>query len=351
MFGRTLAIRFLRTKALLGAIATSALLMAACGVPNASSGNGSGTSGSSANSSLTACHVAASDLKVSGSSSAAAAPTPTSGISGKNIAVDGSSALGPLFVKAATTFDPANGTHTVDTANGSGNGLKDVESGAVQIGLSDFYKEQSATPSAFGNLVDHRVAVVAFTLVVSKDIANSVENLTVQQIKDIYTGKITNWSQIGGPNEAVTVVNRPLASGTRATFKQYVLGGVTESAGTTLTQDTTGAVATKLSSSQGAIGYVATGFVLDPSFSGSIFPICIDGYGATASNINTGKYLYWSYEHAYTKGQPSTAAGALIDYVESDAVQSTDVPALGYLKVSDLTSAAKATHPAPSSNS
>ena len=342
MFGRLPSGRQTGRASLLALAATSLLLFAACGPATG------GTTNAAAAASLKACQVSASDLKIAASGSVPAAPSVDAAIKGQNISVDGSSALGPLVAKAAQTFDATQGTHTTVVANGSGNGLKDVESGAVNLGLSDFFKEQSSTPAKFTDLVDHQVAVVAFTLVVSKDISSTVHNLTTAQIKQIYTGQVTNWSQIGGPNEAITVVNRPLVSGTRATFKQYVLGGAQESGtGYTTTQDTTGAVATKLSSSQGAIGYVATGFVLDPSFNSTIFPICIDGYGATASNINSGKYLYWSYEHAYTKGQPSPAVNDLLNYVTSSAVQTTLVPALGYLTVSDLTAAARATHPAP----
>lgn len=323
----------------IGAVALS-LTMAACGA-------GGNSISSTSNASLTACHVTSSDLQVSGSS--AATPTPpakTAGISG-TIQIDGSSALQPLFAAAAPTFDSANGTHTTATANGSGHGLADAEAGSVNIGLSDFFAQESPNAAQYGDLVDHRVAAVAFTLVVSSDIKDQVQNLTTAEIQQIYTGKITNWAQIGGPNEAIEVINRPLVSGTRATFRKYVLNGTQENAGQTLTQDTTGAVATALSKAQGAIGYVATGFVLNQQYSGSIFPICIDGYGATTTAINAGNYKFWSYEHAYTKGPAGPAEQALIDYVESSAVQNTLVPTLGFLQVSQLTDAAKATHPLP----
>jgi len=168
--------------------------------------------------------------------------------------------------------------------------------------------------------------VVAFTLVVSKDISDKVTNLSTKQIVDIYTGAVTNWAELGGPNESITVVNRPLASGTRATFKKYVLGGAAENAGMTLQQDTTGAVATAIDSGRGAIGYAAT-----------------------AANMDSGKYRFWSFEHAYTKGAPArnSVEQAFLDYVVRPEVQKTLLPALGYLQVSELTKAALATHPAP----
>ncbi len=322
------------------------VLLSACGSSSTTAGTSTG-SATATPSTLTACTVTAQQLTITAASTTPTAPTATAGLTGTKIAIDGSSALEPLFKQAHVPFDQVNGTVTTTNPNGSGNGLKDVESGAVNIGLSDFFYQQNSATQGFTDLVDHQMAVVAFTLVVSSDIHSTVENLTSDQIKGIYTGTYTNWSQLGGPNETITVINRPLASGTRATFKQYVLGGVTESAGQTLTQDTTGAVATALSTSQGAIGYVATGFVLQPQFATTIFPICIDGYGATAANINSGNYKFWSYEHAYTKGAAQPAEQALINYVLSDTVQSSLVPSLGYLKVSDLTAAAQATHPTP----
>ena len=298
--------------------------------------------------SLTAAKVTVAELTPPSPGTTPRPPAAIRSLEGKSLQIDGSSALQPFFLNAAKYFDQGMKTNTTAIANGSGNGLKDVEAGSVKIGMSDFFAEESSNPSAFTDLVDHRVAVVAFTLVVSKDISDAVTNLTTKQIVDIYTGNVTNWAQLGGPNESITVVNRPLASGTRATFKKYVLGGATENAGMTLQQDTTGAVATAINSGQGAIGYVATGFVLNPQFA-DIFPICIDGYGATAANINSGTYRFWSFEHAYTKGRPerNSVEQAFLDYVVRPEVQKTLLPALGYLQVSELTKKALETHPAP----
>jgi phosphate transport system substrate-binding protein len=316
------------------------LLAVSCGASN----SGPSVSGVS----LTAARVTAAELTPQNPGTTPAPPAAVAALKGKTLQIDGSSALQPFFLNAAKYFDQGMGTSTTAVANGSGNGLKDVEAGSVKIGMSDFFAQESSTPSAFSDLVDHRVAVVAFTLVVSKDISDKVQNLTQQQVIDIYTGKIDNWKQIGGPNEAITVVNRPLASGTRATFRKYVLNGATENAGSTLQQDSTGAVATAVESGQGAIGYVATGFVLNPQFSG-IFPVCIDGYGATAVNLNSGNYKFWSFEHAYTKGTPekNSVEQAFLDYVVTPDVQSTLLPTLGYIQVSQLSDAALATHPLP----
>ena len=317
------------------------LPVAACTSSNSSSGS----------STLTACHITAGDLVVPGGGKSSAPMLPPGTLS-----IDGSTALAPLFQQAAgnVSANSANSKVTINiTPNGSGTGLNDVENGAVQIGMSDVFAQEKATATtSYSDLVDNQVAVVPFTLVVSQDISSQVENLTTQQIKDIYAGNITNWSQVGGPNEPITVVVRTKTSGTRATFDKFVVNDVKqindEPAGAQ-TADSTGELVTDISNSHGAIGYTGTSFVLNHAQSGQIFPICIDGFGATKVTINSGKYTFWNIEHAYTKGTPASGSltDAFLQYVKSAAFQNKDLASLGFLKVDDLTSAARATHPTP----
>ena len=339
MYDRLPGLRAVGPKTALALVLGSTLAVVACRAP---SGGGTTTS---TDSSLTACHVTAADIKPAGGGLAAA--TQTAGLSGQSLTIDGSTALAPLFQDAEKSFDSVNGTHTSVTPNGSGTGLKDVQAGAVQIGLSDVYAAEKApagSPHAYDDLVDHQVAVVPFTLAVSLDLAGKVQNLTSAQVIQIYTGQVTNWSQLGGPNEAITVVNRPTSSGTRATFKKYVLGGQTENAPNAQTAATSAQVAQAVAGGQGAIGYDTAGFVANTS---GLAPICIDGKGATAANINAGTYTFWTLEHAYTKGQPNGVAAAMLAFVTSADFQSKDLPANGFLAVGALSAAAKATHPAP----
>jgi phosphate transport system substrate-binding protein len=313
------------------------------------------TSPSSASDTLTACHVTASDLTVPGGGKSAAPTLPAGDLN-----IDGSTALAPLFQRAAgnVAANSANGKVSVNiTPNGSGTGLHDVENGTVQIGLSDVYAQERASATAnYSDLMDNQVAVAPFTLVVSQDISPQVKNLTTQQIKDIYSGNITNWSQVGGPNQPITVVVRTKTSGTRATFDKFVVDDVkqlNDEPALAQTADTTGELVTDISHSHGAIGYTGTSFVLDQAQASKSFPICIDGYAATKDNINSGKYKFWNIEHAYTKGMPDSGSltGAFVRYITSADFQDKDLASLGFLKVTDLSSAAKATHPAPASAS
>lgn len=323
------ALRSLGGRVLLAGVVGSALVVAACG-----SGPGGGAS-ASPNASLTACTATVADLTTGAGGTATA--TKANGVSGK-LAVDGSTALAPLFQAAGQEFDVANGTQTTVTPNGSGTGLKDVHSGAVQIGLSDvFAASKEPSSGAYSDLVDHQVAGVAFTLITNSDLKGKVNNLTAAEVKQIWAGTITTWSQIGGPNEQITVIQRPASSGTRVTFKQYVLGGASDTQGTPLTSDTSGAVATQVAQTPGSIGYVATGYVIAQGNS-QLAPICLDGYDASLKNIASGKYMFWNIEHAYTKGAASSNAKALLQYILSSAVQQNDLPRLGFLPLGSLSS-------------
>jgi phosphate transport system substrate-binding protein len=344
MFDRLHAIRSLGSRAALGGLILASLAVAACGSGTSST---SGTPGT--NSSLTACHVSSTDLVTGVTSSGTA--TAVAGLTGKKLVIDGSSALQPLFLAAAPEFDTANGTQTTVNSGGSGQGLKDANAGAVNIGMSDVFAQQKEpTPGAYSSLVDHQVAVVIFTLAVNKDLAGTVQNLTTAQIQAIFSGQDTNWSAVGGPSEPIVTISRPTTSGTRATFKQYVMGSATES--TTGTADNTGAVAQEIAQTPGAIGYIATSFALKSP--NDIAPICIDGGKPTLTDINAGNYHFWNIEHAYTKGPATGAAKAFLQYILSDQVQKNDLLKLDFAQISSVTSAAIATHtpsgaPAPES--
>lgn len=337
MVDRFQAIRSIGTKAALGAVVASSLVFAACTPPA-----GSSTGSTSANSPLVSCKVSAADLAPSSTSAGTA--TKVDGLSGMKVTADGSSALQPLVKQAAAEFDQANGSVSTINAGGSGQGLKDVAAGAVNIGMSDVFADAKLSPTDAATLTDHQVAAVVFALVENPDLNGKVNNLTKAQIQGIFTGKYSNWSQIGGPNELITIINRPATSGTRATFKKYLLDGQNEAAGTTLTQDNTGAVAQAITQTTGSIGYVSVGFAANSQYASALTPVCIDGAKPVAADVNSGKYQFWNVEHAYTKGPATGAAKALLEYIESSAVQTTDVPALSYLPVNKVSSSVLATH-------
>ena len=171
-------------------------------------------------------------------------------VSGK-ISASGSTALLPLLKPAQEEFQNQHAKVTVNVAGGgSFTGMNQVAEGSVDIGNSDVslpdeYKDKG--------LVDHKVVVEPFVFIVDK--ANKVENLTKQQAVDILTGKITNWSQVGGADQKITLIHRAKSSGSRATISEVVLKGAafTDDA---IIQDSNGAVRAAIATTPGAIGYV-----------------------------------------------------------------------------------------------
>lgn len=256
-------------------------------------------------------------------------PAPDAGTSSSSepVTAVGSTALQPLVEQAAKDFMAKNqGAQIQVQGGGSGTGLSQVASGAATIGNSDiFAEEKSGIPA--NELVDHKVAVVGMAAAVSPKV--KVDNLTKQQLIDIFTGKITNWKDVGGDDMKITLVNRPKSSGTRATFNKFALDGKQEAEG--ITEDSSGTVRKIIAETPGAIGYLALSY-----FNDSVKALKLDGVEATPENIVTNKYPVWAYEHMYTKGEPTGNAKAFLDYVLSDEVQKKTVTDLGFLPITAM---------------
>jgi phosphate transport system substrate-binding protein len=248
---------------------------------------------------------------------------------GGSILVVGSSALQPLAEQAAKQYTGKNPNAIIQVqGGGSGNGLKAVADGTAQIGNSDIFAEEKSGIDA-STLEDHKVCVVGFAAVVNPKV--KIDNLTKQQLVDIFTGKIDNWSEVGGDNMPVVIINRPSSSGTRATFKKYALGGAEEASGKALSQDSSGAVLKTVADTDGAISYLALSYLKDSS----VKALKLDGIDATVQSIADGKYPIWSYEHMYTKGPAQGTAKAFIEYMMSDEVKSM-IQQMGYIPISDM---------------
>jgi phosphate transport system substrate-binding protein len=255
-----------------------------------------------------------------------------------SITANGSTALQPLATKVASLYQSkCSGAQINIGPGGSKVGLSNAENGSAQIGNSDVFASASQT-----DLVDHQVAAVVFAVAVNPDV-KGVTNLSTQQLVDIYTGKDSNWSQVGGPNLPIVAVERPASSGTRATFKNYILGGQVEkpASGKSLTVDSTGTVVQTIEQTNGAIGYITTGAA---STEGSkLIVLNIDGVTPSSSTVSDNTYKFWNIEHMYTKGAATGLAQAFINYMgSSDAKSAADT--LKFIQIASIPAATLQTH-------
>ena len=141
-----------------------------------------------------------------------------------SISCSGATSFQPLVEAAADAFMEANPeTSIAISAGGSGQGLSQIADGSVQIGRSDVYAEEKLEASQCEGLVDNQVCIVGMGPIVNANV--DVDDLTLDQLKGIFLGQITDWSELGGTAGAIQVIQREAGSGTRATFEAAVLGG------------------------------------------------------------------------------------------------------------------------------
>jgi len=246
---------------------------------------------------------------------------------GESITAVGSTALQPLVEAAGEQYTGEHlGTFINVQGGGTGTGLSQIQEGAVQVGNSDLFAAEQKGIRA-KELVDHRVAVVGITPIVNKKVG--VKNLSTRQLIQVFTGQVTNWRQVGGADLPIVLINRAQGSGTRATFEQF--GLEKHRSKTSQEQDSSGMVRSIVATTPGAISYVAFSYVDQ-----TVQDLSLNHVAPTEDNVTTNRWKIWSYEHLYTKGQPTGLTKAFIAYVQSPAVQNTLVRQLGYLSPNQM---------------
>ena len=268
---------------------------------------------------------ASSPPAASSSAAAGAGPTCVAG----SITASGSTALQPLVDAVSKKYTAACPGSTVSVqGGGSGTGLTQVLQGAVQIGDSDVTADSKLKPDEAAQLKDHVVARQGWVMVLNKSVTG-VTNLTTAQATDIWTGKVTNWKDVGGNDQPIVLIFRPASSGTRATFKKIVLGGATEATGgTTLTEDSNGAVTAAVKQTAGSTSVI--GFVYFDQAKADINGLQLDGVDASVDNMKSGTYKLQAFGHMYTKGDAADLSKAFLDYVVSPDIQNNLLPTLFY---------------------
>lgn len=195
---------------------------------------------------------------------------------------------------------------------GSGAGIEAVTSGTADIGNSS--RALTDEEKAAG-LEENIVAIDGIAVVVNPE--NKVSGITTEQLKQIYTGEITNWSQIGGSDEAIVVIGREAGSGTRGAFEEIL--GIEDACKYAQELNETGAVVAKVGETSGAIGYVSLDNVTK-----DVKSLKLDNVEASEETVKDGSYTLQRPFVMATKGkisEQSKEVQAVFDFINSDAGQ------------------------------
>lgn len=195
---------------------------------------------------------------------------------------------------------------------GSSAGVEAVTNGTADIG--DVSRALTDEEKA-GGLVENIVALDGIAVVT--DTANTATNLTTQQLKDIYTGKITNWSEVGGADQNIVVIGRESGSGTRDAFEEIL--DIADQCQLAQTLNETGAVAAAVQSTPGAIGYISLDALND-----KVKALQLDGVAPSEETVKDGSYTLQRPFVMATKGEVSKQPAqvqAVFDFINSDAGQ------------------------------
>ena len=195
---------------------------------------------------------------------------------------------------------------------GSSAGIEAVTNGTADIG--DVSRALTDEEKA-GGLVENIVALDGIAVVT--DTANTASNLTTQQLKDIYTGKITNWSEVGGADQNIVVIGRESGSGTRDAFEEIL--DIADQCQLAQTLNETGAVAAAVQSTPGAIGYISLDALND-----KVKALQLDGVAPSEETVKDGSYTLQRPFVMATKGEISEQSAqiqAVFEFINSDAGQ------------------------------
>ncbi|BBH18951.1 phosphate ABC transporter substrate-binding protein [Paenibacillus baekrokdamisoli] len=249
------------------------------------------------------------------------------------IVINGSSALLPLSLQAASEFKKLNPKVRISaSAAGSVTGPQSVRKGIADIGACD-WDASTDVPGfkKFDGQVANKVAVIPFAAVTNSNV--SVSSLSTSQLQGIFSGKITNWKEVGGSDADIVVVNRAFGSGTRVNFQMKALEGTDfMTKGSNYKEvKSSGDMKTAIETTPNAIGYLDLVYVTSKMKAQKI-----NNVAASEANVINGSYKVWAYGYYMTKGQPTGATKAFIEYVQSKTFQNGSLKKLKFIPLSAM---------------
>lgn len=229
----------------------------------------------------------------------------------QSVTMAGSTAFQPFAEKLADQFMQANPEINVTVqGGGSAVGIQSTLSQAADIGMADLVE----LPMEAKHLVAIEVARDGIAIVINP--RNPVVGLTSQQVRDIFSGTVSNWKQVGGDDRQITVVSREAGSGTRSSFEQ-ILGNISLTR-EALIQDSNGTIRETVANDANAVGYLSHGLIND-----KIKPVKVDETDCTTPEIMSGRYKLVRPVYLLTLEPPAGAVKQVIDYMLTSEAQAT----------------------------
>lgn len=237
----------------------------------------------------------------------------------QTIKISGSTTVLPIVQKAADQYMATHPDADIQiSGGGSGVGIQAIGAKTVDIGMSS-REVTSAEKTKYPSFVITPVAQDGIAVVVNP--ANEIKYITLDQIKNIYMGKTTKWTEISGANvpgtnNQIVVIGRDSASGTRTYFDETLLAKKTPTA-KMLEKNSNGAVLQTVAQTPGSIGYVSIGFVSDDVKTVPVWYNADKIVAPTLDNVKSKTYPVSRDLYVITNGNPSSLTGDFIRYILS----------------------------------
>lgn len=254
------------------------------------------------------------------------------------VTLDGSSAFGPTVQAIGAKYSrTCPDAHVVVDSSGSIDGVRSLVRDTPRQATGLAALSDGAAAESTRGLNEQLVAVLVYSVVINRNVG--IDNLTTQQLAGIYSGRYTNWHQLGGPRLPIALISRTSTSGTRRTFERSVLHGTEgppssedcrtkddpKAVTTECELDTTEDVVNAVGATPGGIGYadVANETTKKAARSGTIVTVKLNGLYPQVDSLPN--YPFWTVEYLYTRGTPRAGSplADFLDYLSSDSAQTT----------------------------
>lgn len=250
-----------------------------------------------------------------------------SSFAAENITINGSTTVLPVIQKASESFMHNNPSISLSiSGSGSSNGIKALGEGLCEIAMASRDIKDSEMESAKKNGVQpYRIAIAHDAIIPVVNKANPVKDLTMEQLRDMYAGKITNWKEVGGEDAKIVVISRDTSSGTYESWGELVMQKERVSP-RALLQASNGAVVTAISQNKNAIGYIGFGYLNE-----SLNALHVNGKVASPESVVAKEWPIARELYLFTNGEPAGNIKLFVDYMLDPGKGQKNVKEIGYV--------------------